>query len=72
MHFQEVSSSALKSVAYSEEKETLYVKFHGSDQVWSYYPLDQSEYYMLVNAESIGSFFHKHIKTNPGITAMKE
>jgi hypothetical protein len=55
-----VQSSALKSLGYDGETETLEVEFHGG-AVWQYLEVPQALYDGLRDADSKGAHFHAHI-----------
>lgn len=55
-------SSNIDILGYDRESETLYVEFHSSGTVYSYAGVKESTFDMLVNADSVGSFYARHIK----------
>lgn len=63
-----VESSYIDEVDYDNENHKLTVTFNNGAR-WSYYPISQNGYQSLISAESIGSYFHKNIKTNDSVTA---
>lgn len=67
----QVTSSNISSVGYIAEKKTLVIEFKPKGTQYSYYPISKADYDALMDASSIGSFFARHIKKNPGITATK-
>lgn len=71
MDFKEVESSSIKAIGYDANKKELQVKFAKGNSTWSYTPVSQTDYDLFMSSSSLGSFFHKHIKLNPGITAQK-
>lgn len=66
--FVKVQSSNIQEVKH--EKDILTIKFKGSG-VYEYSPVSLKDYDEFMKAESKGSFFHQHIKNNPGITTKK-
>lgn len=66
--FIKVESSNIEEVKH--EGDTLTVKFKGGGE-YDYSPVSKNDYNEFMSAESKGSFFHKHIKNNPGITTKK-
>lgn len=65
-----VNSSNLVSVGYDSKTLTLEVEFH-SGNVYKYQPVTEHAYKEMMNADSMGAFFHQHIKNNADITAEK-
>ena len=63
-----IISSNITSVGYDEETKTLEVEFF-NQKVYQYSPITQEGYSLLMNAESIGSFFARNIKNSPNIVA---
>jgi hypothetical protein len=63
-----IVSSNITSVGYDEETKTLEVEFF-NQKVYQYSPITQEGYSLLMNAESIGSFFARNIKNSPNIVA---
>lgn len=57
-----VSSSNIVSVGYDDKKLTLEVEFSGGG-VYTYSGVPKKTYDGLMKAESVGSFFHKNVKT---------
>lgn len=68
MNRKPVVSSNITSVGYDEETKTLEVEFF-NQKVFQYSPITQEGYSLLMNAESIGSFFARNIKNSPNIVA---
>ncbi len=66
-----VKSSNLKAVGYDEEAQALYIQFPKGNTIWKYTPVTKKDYDLFIGSPSLGSFFHQHIKLNPGITAEK-
>lgn len=56
-----VSSSNLVSVGYDADSATLEIKF-GGGRVYQYAKVSQGVYGALMNADSIGSYFSRHIR----------
>lgn len=59
---EDFNSSNIDIVGYDAKSETLYVEFHSSGTVYSYAGVKESTFDMLVNADSVGSFYARHIK----------
>tara|TARA_Y100000310_G_scaffold311956_1_gene358762 strand:- start:401 stop:619 length:219 start_codon:yes stop_codon:yes gene_type:complete len=57
-----VNSSNLKSVGYNEDEEILEVMFN-SGALYRYEGVPKDEYYGLVQADSVGRYFNKSIKS---------
>lgn len=71
MQRKPVSSSNIVSVGYNPEIKTLEVEFKGGG-VYSYPGVTDNKYHELINADSIGSHFHKHIRgTHDGVKVDK-
>ena len=66
MERKKVISSNINSIGYDEGTRALQVEFF-NQKVYQYTPITQEGYSLLMNAESIGSFFAKNIKNNPNI-----
>ena len=61
-----VTSSQVKAIGYDEDTKTLAVSFtRGSGAIYHYPDVDPQTYADFIAAESIGSFFGKHIKSLP-------
>lgn len=60
--FMDVESSNLVAVDYDEEFAKLRVKFR-SGSVYEYDDVPYAVYQELMDAESHGKYFHKHIRT---------
>ncbi len=63
MEHQSVASSNLSSVGYDENTETLEVQFKNGS-VHQYHGVSAETHKQLVQARSVGSFFHSNIKDN--------
>lgn len=57
-----VASSNIDSVGYDDDTRELRIRFNDGS-VYSYQGVDHADHAALMNATSIGSYFHKHIKT---------
>lgn len=61
-----VESSQVAAVGYSPERKTLAVTFtRGAGAIYHYPNVEPQVYADFVGAESIGSYFGKHIKSLP-------
>lgn len=58
---QPVNSSNLFAVDYDSWRATLTIEFH-SGGMYEYYSVPRSVYAELMNADSHGRYFHRHIK----------
>lgn len=56
-----VSSSLLASVGYDSDDQLLEVEFHDS-KVYQYSEIPEEIYRALLNAESLGRYFNRHIR----------
>lgn len=59
---EDFTSSNVDILGYDRDSETLYVEFHSSPNVYAYSGVKESTFDMLVNADSVGSFYARHIK----------
>lgn len=57
------NSSQISTVYYDNNNRRLYVVFNKGN-VYSYEHVSAQEHRDMINAESIGSYFHKHIKNS--------
>jgi len=57
----EVGSSNIASVGYHDGK--LFVEFKRSGAVYEYRGVPEDVYQALINAESVGKFFHRNVKS---------
>lgn len=64
MEMQNVKSSQIESVGHNAETSVLRIRFKGGSE-YEYKNVDTVLFERLVKAESIGSFFTKHIKCSP-------
>jgi hypothetical protein len=58
-----VSSSAVDSLGYDEDVQTLEIRFQ-SGFVYQYLNVPQAEYDALLQAPSIGSYFNRNIRNS--------
>lgn len=65
-----VSSSNLISVGYDPNSKTLEVEFR-EGRLYRYDQVPQRAYDDLMNAQSKGSHFHRHIRDNYSTTRLK-
>jgi len=68
MKLEPVQSTNIKALAH--EDKTLYVQFQ-SGEVWEYTPVPVQVYEELKKAKSIGSHFHKWIRSNSAYKGKK-
>lgn len=59
---EEFHSSNIDILGYDRDTETLYVEFHSSGTVYTYTGVKESTFDLMVNADSVGSFYARHIK----------
>jgi len=65
MDFEPINDSKhLTGAAWDPASRELHVKFHNG-QVYAY-PVSQDMHHQLMNADSRGEFFHRHIKNTKG------
>lgn len=60
MQFTPMNSSNIKAIAH--DGEDLYINFHKGDKVFVYRMVSEGTYYEMLEAESVGKFFHSRIK----------
>ena len=65
MEMQEVKSSQLKSVGYDPDAKRLAIIFQRGDSVYFYDGVEGATHKELLEAESIGKHFNRHIKALP-------
>jgi hypothetical protein len=63
MSFKPVKSSNIHSVAYDPTARTLEVKFHSGGH-FLYHDVDPKTHEGLMNADSAGSYFGKHVRNS--------
>ena len=63
MRRMKVDSSAVRSVGYDEERRTLEVEFENGG-VYRYADVPPEEVVALLEADSIGRYMNKHIKSH--------
>ena len=61
MDFKSVTSSNIDAISHDPETNTLYVRFKGGG-VYAYQGVDAEKHAALMNADSVGSYLHAHIK----------
>lgn len=49
-------------IAFAWQAETLYIQFKKTDQVYAYADVPEGVHTAMVMADSVGSFFHAHVK----------
>jgi hypothetical protein len=59
--FKPVTSSSIQAVGYDEPSRTLHVRFN-SGATYSYPDVEPEQHRALVEADSIGAHFSKHIR----------
>jgi hypothetical protein len=59
---KKVTSSNIDAIGYDEKTKELHVKFAASGKTYSYPGVDSDLHRRLLGSESVGSFFHRHIK----------
>lgn len=58
---QTVDSSNISSIAYIDGERSLIVMFK-TGKYYKYFNVNRSVYESMLTAESVGKFFHKHIR----------
>lgn len=62
MERQYVDSSMITSIGYDTNSATLEIEFKNGGAIWQYYDVQESIYYELISASSIGKYFLSNIK----------
>lgn len=62
MNRQPVASSNIKSMGYDDRSKTLEVEFNNG-AIYQYHQVPGEVFAQLLSAPSMGSHFHRHIKT---------
>ncbi|MCC8409735.1 KTSC domain-containing protein [Mucilaginibacter sp. UR6-1] len=57
-----VESSALESIGYDTESQTLELEFRDNGGVWQYFNFKPSAFKKFIDSDSLGRFFVKKIK----------
>jgi hypothetical protein len=70
VNMEAVESSNIDKVGYNPTDKTLYIQFKGGS-TYKYHPITQHGYTSLRGAESVGRFFHQHIRNNSAISTEK-
>jgi hypothetical protein len=65
MKHQSVKSSNIASIAYDDASRELEIKFKDGG-TYRYADVEPRTHQQMLNASSIGSFFHQHIKPKKG------
>ena len=66
---KEVSSSQIKRIGYVKDAKLLFIDFGPS--VYVYTGIEESRYTELMEADSIGSYFSRQIKSDPSVISVK-
>lgn len=65
MNWNKVESSNIASVAYDENAQKMFVKFHNGG-VYSYDHVPINVYHEIRQADSVGKAFHRLVKSDSG------
>lgn len=57
-----VDSSMIISVGYESDSAILEIEFKTNNAVWNYYDVPEYVHDEMMNADSVGKFFHAQIK----------
>lgn len=57
-----VKSSNIRAVGYDIESGTLRIKFKHGSTIYDYRPVSKKIFDSMMESDSIGSYFHRHIK----------
>lgn len=67
MELMPVTSSNIAMVGYDSETLEMHIQFR-SGHVYAYYGVPEDVYHNLINASSVGSFFHYNVRGRYGDT----
>ena len=59
-----IKSSQITSIGYSADTKTLAILFNGGKSAYHYSNVEPEVFDALSGADSVGSYFYKHIKPN--------
>lgn len=62
MNLTPVESSNIAAVGYDNVQNALLIKFKGNEKVYVYLGVPVETYQLMMAADSIGSFYARHIK----------
>lgn len=62
MEWIKVSSDAIDRVGYDSAARRMYIDFHDSTPQYTYCGVPEQVFRELVNASSVGSYFHRHVR----------
>lgn len=71
INWKAVNSSQITHIAHNNWQQTLYIMFKNG-KVYSYSPVSKDIFTEMLNSESVGGYFHKHIKTNSQLKPTQE
>ena len=71
MDFTPVTSSTIKEVAYEEELRKLFIRFN-NERLYTYSDVSKRVHTELINAVSVGKYFHANIKGQFAFEKMEE
>lgn len=60
------NSSNVKSIAYDEAKQTIYVNFIKNDNIYAWTNCTKEEFNQFMNSESKGKFVHWYLEVYKG------
>jgi hypothetical protein len=62
MKWAALESKMLSAAAYDNPKQTLYLRFRNTGEVYRYFELTAADYQAFLTSESKGRFFLSHIR----------
>lgn len=62
----EVQSSNIAGIGYDKKAKILQIQFN-TGRTYHYFPVEPMMHRELIDASSIGGYFHENIKNNPSI-----
>lgn len=60
------NSSNVKTIAYDEAKQTIYVNFKNNDNIYAWPNCTKEEFNQFMNSESKGKFVHHYLEVYKG------
>lgn len=71
MNWQGVNSSVIAAVDYDKENKVLHVLFR-KGKIYTYDDVSEYKYKKLLNSESVGQYFVKHIKPKHNLSLREQ
>ena len=62
INWENVRSSAIRKVGYESSTNTMYIDFEDSDPYYTYCGVPELVFQEFISANSVGRYYHDHIK----------